>query len=324
MKRLVPWCILFIFGLIGLYQAFEIKRFPPTSLRYSQPISGQTAYRARQYAIDNPDTPWPTFWNETAVWVSARYGGIDTIGIVFSGNANCVWPAVYIAGGAPSPIDSAGVAVSEALAHRLWGSIDVVGMVLVVDGEDRIVRGVFKNGAELALIPYHIEDTSRDWHNVELYGSATEPTRVNAERFATASGLGNPDHILTGGLVAFVAFVPMLPVFIIAAYNLIMLARYIKKRFPLYGTIILFAAAFVFIVFLPYMLESMPSWMVPTRWGDFAFWSSLFRQTGEGMKEFLRVPPTTRDVELRLILVKQMGVLLIMACNAIAIQVRRG
>jgi hypothetical protein len=64
--------------------------------------------------------------------------------------------------------------------------------------------------------------------------------------------------------------------------------------------------------------------MVPTHWGDFTFWSSLFRQAGEGVKEFLRVPPTTRDVELRLILIRQMGVLLIIACNAITIQVRRG
>ena len=300
-----------------MFQAREIKHFPPTSLRYSQSISGQTAYRARQYAIDNAETPWPTFWNETVVRAAGPYRKHDVIGITYSGNADCVWPAVYLTGGAPSPIDGAGAAVSEALAHKLWGSIDVVGMILTVDGEDRIIRGVFKGGAELALIPYHIEDMSRDWHNVELFGGATEPTRVNAERFAVTSGLGKPDHILTGGLVAFVGFTPLLPVLFIVIHALFVSIKNLKKWFPRYGTLTLLTALIIFAVLLPLILDILPAWIVPTHWGDFAFWSSLFQQAGDGVKEFLGVPPAQRDVELRLLLIRQIGVFFAMACGVL-------
>ncbi|MCL2372656.1 MAG: hypothetical protein FWC78_04560 [Defluviitaleaceae bacterium] len=315
------WCLLAALLVVGLRGAAEISRFSNISLRFSQPICGQTAHRTRQYSIEcnGYNQFWPTFWHEGSAEFSAGVRTVQASAISYSGNAALVWPGRYVAGSAPSSVDGNGVAVSEALAHSLWGSIDIVGMLVYVDDAPRIVRGVFEANGELALLSFHIEDTQQSWTAIELEGGTQHPTRSHAESFAIASGLGRPDYMLMGGVITLARFMPILPLIIAAIHLLVMLIGFMGKYYPAARMPVVFVGFILFAIAVPFLLNSLPPWIIPTHWSDFIFWQELLQQANAGLREFLGATPMLRDVELRLGLLKQAVVMVVALCVCVYI-----
>ena len=312
--KVIPFfllCILYCITLtLGFIESNTISRFSRISLRYNTPVSGVAAFRARQHAAENADSFWPTFWNEATVEISNGRNTASVNSILFSGEAFLVWPAVYVKGTAPSSLDSLGVAVSEALARNLWGSTDIIGISVYVNSEPRFVRGVFNGSSELALVSFHIEDTNQYWTAVELSGSAQSPTRNDAESFAITTGLGRPDYILMGGARAVSVLMSFFPLLFPFVYVIALFVKYIKKYYPMAGTPLFFGALILFAVLLPILLSLFPPWLVPTRWSDFGFWGAQVSSANEALREFLSVSPLMRDVEIRIHLLRQAGIML--------------
>ena len=318
--KIILWCLFGILLTLGLRESNAINRFHGISLRYSTPINGQAAYRARQYSIENNrlNPFWPTFWREEIAQLAVGPRTLQTHSVSFAGDAALVWPAEFIAGSAPSSIDARGIAVSEPLAYSLWGSTDIIGMSVTVNEQPRTVRGVFRGTAELALISFHIEDTSQSWTAVELAGGMPHPTRSNATGFAVLSGLGMPDNIMMRGPMALARFAAIFPILIPTVYTLIMLVGFVKRYYPNAVTPTMFAGLILFAVLLPPLLNALPPWIIPTHWSDFSFWSLLFRQASDGLREFLSIPPMLRDIELRIRLLRQIGILVLALCVGMA------
>jgi len=314
------WCIFAVLLILGFNHAGTISRFSVMSLRYQTPINGQAAQRARQYAISN-EAFWPTFWHESRASLTIGRGYVQSNIMAFSGDAHLVWHTEYIVGSAPGPLDNSGVAVSKALAHSLWGSIDIIGLSVNINGETRTVRGVFSGNTELALLPFHINDTTQYWTGVELYGSGT--TFSDATNFATASGLGMPDYVLTGGIIAFAGFLAVLPLLLPAIYSLVLIIKFVRRYYSKLGVSLLFAALTAFAILLPSLLNILPDWLIPTRWSDFSFWSLLFNQAEAGFREFLSVPPKLRDVELKIKLLRLIGISFVSICCGLLVCFRQ-
>jgi len=317
LRNIILWCLLGVLLTVGFLEANTIGRFSRISLRYETPVSGAVAHRARRHSAANENTFWPTFWREGMSDFSIGHNSIQSNFIAFSGDADTIWPAEYTMGSAPSSIDPVGIAVSEALAHRLWGSTDIVGMQVAVCGfETRTVRGVFRGSTYLALLSFNIEDTTGYWTGVELSGGMSSPTRKDIEYFALSSGLGLPDYILTGGVITLARFMAVFPLFTIIPFAIVWLFRnfkIMKTHFPFKKPII-FAVLIIFAIFLPQLLDALPPWLIPTRWSDFAFWGNVISQAGNGTREFLSVNPMLVDVQLRIHLLRQMVIMFISVC----------
>ena len=271
LKTIIPPCIFAALLIAGILHANIISTFPTVSLRYNTPISGATAYRARLFSVENTDgdTFWPTFWHQSTATLSNNLRESYVTAISFSGDADLVWPATYLTGTAPSAVDANGVAVSHALAHRLWGSVNIIGKAVYVDESPRYVRGVFEGDTELALVSFHIEDTAPHFTAVELAGG--NPTRANVALYAISSGLGSPETILLGGPVSLARVLAIAPIFIPAVFLLILVARYAKSRYPSGGVVVIFASILLLAILLPTLLNTLPIWLIPTRWSDFSF-----------------------------------------------------
>ncbi|MCL2199651.1 MAG: hypothetical protein FWB80_12090 [Defluviitaleaceae bacterium] len=318
-KRVLTWGLLCILLVLGFREANAIGRFSPVSLRFNAPICGDTAFRARQFSIANYESGsfWPTFWNQdrAELTVGARTSHVNAIS--FSGDATLVWPSPYIAGNAPGAIDAHGIAISEALAHTLWGSTDIIGQQVYVNEETRTVRGIFRGTTNLALIPFHIEDTSQSWTAAELSGGISHPqrtpfarffpTRSDAESFAVSAGLGVPDYVIMGGALALARFMALLPVLVIAVYGVVRFVNTVSQKNAVVRSRF-FASLMGLIAFallLPFVLNALPPWLIPNQWSDFSFWSTLLQQANNSTREFLSVNPTLRDVELKIHLLRQ-------------------
>lgn len=299
-------CILLTFGFTNARAVEGVYR--AASLRYNTPISGKSALDARRYSIEQGDESafWPTFWRGYTASFSSELFKADAACIAYSGNAFLVWPAKYLSGTAPGIADNIGCTVSTALAWKLWGSNDVVGKIVEVDGEERIVRGVFEDERELALLSYMDEDTTQSWSVIELEGGSPYATRDDARSYAVASKLGNPDSIVMGaGLVFFANVLAALPLLILVVYSIVMIFNFLRKRYSLMSKFLLFFVFAGFSVLLPVILDAVPSWLIPTRWSDFSFWSSLVQQAGNSVKDFLELVPQARDVEGKILLLQQ-------------------
>lgn len=303
------WCALAVFVILSVINVSALRAYPLTSIRYETPFSGKIAYQARQYSVEHIDdeTFWPTFWHETQASIEGEYSSTNAACILFSGDATLVWPAQYLTGTAPGATDGAGCAVSSSLAWELWGGTDVVGKEVVIDDEARTVRGVFKGDDLLALVSVRDEDTTQSFTAVELSGGPSSITRSNVKSFASAAGLGSPGNILMGMPVSLASALTALPLFILALYGFsLCIARLRTRPAAIQGSLLL--ALIVFAVFLPGLLDMLPGWMIPTRWSDFSFWGDLVSQIGNDLREYLLLNPKLRDVQYKVLLLKQAGI----------------
>ena len=316
----VLWAALAVLLVVGSANLSALRKYPSVSLRYNTPVSGQAAYRARQYAIEHggEESFWPVFWHETGASFSCGYNKSTATCIIYSGDAALVWPAQYQAGAAPGVTDGAGCAISSALAWELWGGVDVVGRTVDIDEETRIVRGVFEGEDLLALLSVRDEDTGRSFTAVELTGGPSAPARSDVESFIAASGLGKPDYILMGTPVLFASIMAVLPLIMLAAYGLALCIGQLKQ-YPnaMWGGLFLLMIGFA--LFLPRLLETLPGWMTPSRWSDFSFWGSLSKQIGNDLREYFILAPRLRDVTYKILLLKQAGIAFLSVCLAMSV-----
>ena len=322
-QRIADWalagalCLLLIWGFSN---RADVTRYSPVSLRYDTPVSGSAAYSARLYSISHSDDNayWPTFWREHKSEFKNEFSSADADCIAYSGDASLVWPFEYISGCAPGVKDGSGCVISEPLARRLWGSADIVGMTVEVDGETRYIRGVFKGKSELALISFSDEDVTRSWTAVELSGGPPDAARSDAESYASASGLGKPGTVIAGGHAYLAGLLAMLPLLIPAVYGMAMIAGAIKKRYPGSYRNIRFFGFIIIACMVPLLIRALPASLVPTRWSDFSFWASLLQRITGDLSEFLNAAPRLRDAELKMLLVKQAGIAFLSACASIS------
>lgn len=314
------WCLLAVLLVAGSGNLITLRRYSPVSLRYNSPVSGQDAYKARQYAIEHggEGSFWLSFWHESKESFSGEFSKVDAVCIFYSGDASLVWPAGYLAGTAPGVTDGAGCVVSSALARAIWGDVDIVGKTVEVDGRTRIVRGVFQGEDLLALLSVRDEDTRQSYSAVELSGGPSAPARSDVESFIMAAGLGRPDSILMDTPAFFASVLAALPLVILAVYGFALCIIQLKKR-PAAIRGVLFFALIGFAVLLPGLLDMLPGWMIPTRWSDFSFWGSLAKQTGENLREYFTLAPRLRDVAYKILLLKQAGISFISVCCALII-----
>lgn len=298
-------CVLLSLGFTNINAVAE--RYPGISLRFEKQISGSSAYSAREYSIKHSDdeTFWPTFWQEEAISISSEYANIETDGIIFSGDANLVWPAEYITGSAPGAADNTGCALSSSLAWRLWGGLDIAGKTVEINEITYTVRGVFEGEDDIALVSVGDENISRGFAAAELTGGPVNATRDDIENYAIASGLGKPDTILNGTPTFIARLMAIIPLFIMACYAAGMLIGWLWKSHRIVRQIITFVIILGFAALLPTLLDAMPDWLIPGRWSDFSFWTSLMRQFDDNVMEFFHMTPKIRDAQGKMLLLSQ-------------------
>jgi hypothetical protein len=294
--------------VVSFLNVSMMRQFPTVSIRYNDPISGQAAYQLRRFSVEQggEDTFWPTFWHEKEAEIESELRTINASCIIFSGDAALVWNTNYLSGSAPGVTDGSGCAVSLTLAYELWGGSDVVGKSVEIDGVERVVRGVFEGEQLLMLASVRDEDTSQSYTAIELSGGQSTPTRNEAESFILAAGLEKPDTILINHPAFLATTMALLPIMILFLFFIVKLVIRLRQRLLLLNAIV-FSALLVFALTLPALLETLPTWIIPSRFSDFSFWGSLTRDIRADLMEYLRLTPKLRDIEYIVLFYKQIG-----------------
>lgn len=270
------------------------------SLRYRQPLALEIVEAAQE------KQPGLTFWCEQNATLATPWRQAEATVLYYWGDASLVLGRECRAGSPPAPLDTGGCAVSTALAWQLFGSEEAVGLTLCQEEAEYTVRAVFESSEPVALLPR--QDAA--FTAVEL--PAGEETAQDPAAWTDAclvkSGLPEPDWRLYTLLPAALArLLTLLPLLFGAAVLAAALARRAAHlTFPVRDLVVfvlLGAAALV----LPAFFSAWPSWLTPSRWSDFSWWSQTAVRLEEMGKAFLTAPAIGRDLAVKTGLLKQCG-----------------
>lgn len=272
----------------ALYQIY-----PALGLRYAAPLTEAQLRRAEETAAQDA-VYGLTFWREETGTLTRGSQSAAASAVVYNGEGADCYPARFVCGGYPGAGDAAGCAISSGAAWRLFGSEDVVGQPVTWNGQAYRVRGVFKEEKTVALLGAGVQD---GFDNVELAGTPAGDAREEALNFAAKAGFGAPDQLCYGpSLAAFAEFCCLLPLLWAAVCLLAAGLRKSRGLPPLWRQVLWFGLALGFALCLPWVLQSLPGWLVPARWSDFSFWTGLAETLGERLREWFALRPMLKDV----------------------------
>jgi len=116
-------------------------------------VSGRQleALRSALRQEDGASALVPAFWSQAEGSAESRWETCGITAILYCGEYDAVYPAVLLEGRFPAAQENGKCAVSTAAAWQLWGSEDVLGQELEIEGDIYRVCGLFRSSASLAL-----------------------------------------------------------------------------------------------------------------------------------------------------------------------------
>lgn len=268
-----------------------------------------TNHSEKNTSDENSNLLYATFWKEEEGLLSAENKKAETEILTFLGEGYHAYGVEFLAGGYPMEGDNNGIAISETLAFDLYGSIDVVDLVVTYGEQIYTIRGVFKEQINLALIQ---GNTDEDYRAVELVGDMKGNPVQTATLFVENSGLEKPDQISYGtSIVSILKMVHYLPFLIVGIWSVLCCIIFLQKGYPKHREIVWLAALLLIAICLPTLLELVPQWMLPTRWSDFSFWQNMIETSRIRVEEWFSLLPTRKDVEIKFIMIKSILVIVV-------------
>ena len=175
------------------------------SLRFAAPLAARQTEKALEYAGKAGSGYAFTFWTEQPdSLIEANGRTANARLLLVCGDAARLTPQELLWGAPPAA--PGGCAVSDALAWRLWGALDVAGMELTIEntrGNARYtVRGVFREDAPCLLV--QTAPDSAAFENVEVYAMESgirEAALENAALGAAVYGDTAPGAAASGNAV---------------------------------------------------------------------------------------------------------------------------
>ena len=127
--------------------------YPLVSVRSDVPVTGRQleALRSALRQEDGASALVPAFWSQAEGSAESRWETCGITAILYCGEYDAVYPAVLLEGRFPAAQENGKCAVSTAAAWQLWGSEDVLGQELEIEGDIYRVCGLFRSSASLAL-----------------------------------------------------------------------------------------------------------------------------------------------------------------------------
>lgn len=293
--------LLFAATLCGMCGADAVQRQCGTiSLRYRDPLPKQTVE-----TLLAGQQGW-TFWKQEQTEFAAGAVHTRAEALLYAGTASYVYNAVCRYGAMPGIGDTAGCAISAALSQTLFGSEDTVGLTLTAGGTVFTVRGVFGSQTPLALLPR----TDAGFTAAEL--PAEEQARQNPDSWLRVrlqqSGMPEPDRVLflfeLSWLCRFASWLPLLLADILLLRRAL---RQLRRLPPLTADLLVFGAALLAVLALPWFFSVWPQWLIPSRWSDFSWWKQTADSLAEHLRAWLGTDVSERDLWLRQRLLGQMG-----------------
>lgn len=298
--RLAGWALacLLLAGCLAAADRLALS-WPAIGIRMETPASPDTCEKAADLAAESGAQV--SFWAEESALLSTPRAEAETTAVRFWGDGSLVWPAEYLAGGAPAAVDRTGCAISASLAWQLYGSLDAVGQTLEWDETSYTVLGVLDSEEMVAL--FAGTDETR-YTAAEFVPGPDSDAGEQARSFAASAGLWTDTMVYGPSLAAGCRLLAWLPLGGAAVVLALRGLALLRRRSRLAGQIACWVLAVGLAAALPLVLAQLPVWLVPSRWSDFAYWSQLGDTLAGQLRALLAMSPALRDVGAKMALLQ--------------------
>lgn len=298
-------CFCLLQASFGTLEALR-ETYPGWSARYDAELTDSQVQTLKRYCVENAgetEDVWPAFWAEGKEIAGAFRGEKETAVFFYDGDPAKLFPVQFLSGSYPGELEENRCAVSAALSWFLWGSLDTVGQTLTSGGKNYTISGIFAQ-ENFQVIRKGSQHTK--WTAVDLPAKKNF-TREDLEQLLSAAGFPQPDNLVDGSgiysLTVLVSYAPLVFAALLALGLFFLTDRQGKKKrlknWLLLGLLLLLGCA------VPFLLQLVPVWLIPTKWSDFSFWSALGEKMQTYFSQWLRLVPAYRDVLAKQLLYAQ-------------------
>lgn len=246
--------------------------------------------------------PDVTLWRlkEQEVLTSGEYFKAEGFTIIEGyGNLEKILPGQKTEGMYPPKGDTDGCAISDKGARELFGSSDVLGKEVSMDGKEYIIRGIIKDERKMLWIQ---NPDAEGFPYVEM-SYQKKISASAAEEWLVQQGYGKPEAVLAGcDYLAFNFLFLTLPVWVFAFGISRKLKNHIRNVRTSYFRTALFliwgvgVAALVLVGIRLSFRFSLD--YIPPKWSDFGFFSDKVTQLAKAAGNIARLEPLPGDTEL--------------------------
>lgn len=191
--------------------------------------------------------------------------------------------------------DVDGCLLSENVVYQLYGDNNVTGKTIEYNGRSLIIREVIKDTSDL-IIMQALSSTEQVMNYVSIEVGSGDDADVVVQEFNNRyTGFDNLINIQSYGMWASVisGILPIIMLFTILIPFIKFLLSYRQQpvRFFLYTALTLvYAGIFLWIMNFEF---NFPTNMIPSKWSDFSFWSSLYQKKTDEIELLLRIEKNT-------------------------------
>lgn len=186
--------------------------------------------------------------------------------------------------------DVEGCLLSENIVYQLYGDNNVTGKIIEYNGRNLIIREVIKDTNDL-IIMQALSSTEQIMNYVSIeIRSDEEADDVVREFNNRYSGYDNFINIQSYGtwasVISGILPIIMLLTILIPLIKFVLANRRQPEQFILYSVLaIVYTGVFLWITNFEFQY---PTDMIPSKWSDFSFWSSLYKEKIDDIEILLR------------------------------------
>ena len=300
-RRWVRWILVLALVLLECWLCCWSRKqgrlHATTGVRFDRVLQASELQSALDFTAgeQNEEKIYASFWGEQIDDVGSGTGhkAENVFCIGYYGNAADCLPVNYCYGTAPGTVGEE-CALSTALAETLFGTDNVTGLQVTLQGKNYTVCGVFPSVDRVLLFP-----SEKNLTGAELRGISLDAPKTETENWCAAAGLPTPGCILYGPqwvwLCTLFCWGPLL---VTGCLLLIVFFRLSRDWPAVWRDFVWLLLALGLALLLPLLLESMPGWLIPARWSDFSFWGNLAARIREGLQACKYAPVYWRDIGL--------------------------
>lgn len=208
-----------------------------------------------------------------------------------AGEMQLLLSGMDIYGSVPSDSDSSGCVISQKTAWEMFGSQNVLGERLVINGTSYLVRGILETNRNICVIQ---GDRGKQYSCLRVQTSNATPLSVTQEMLAgilpiECQWVSECDLYIGIGRLFF--YIPLWILFFCGLSRAKRKTMWIKTKFwkdvwKITIPVLTFAGVSFLLVFSVHFSADY----IPTMWSDFTFWTELFRQKTEAFWTLARSP----------------------------------
>lgn len=218
------------------------------------------------------------------------------------GKVEDVLPLSLVAGNLLIREDTNGCILTKDAAYELFGTIDAIGLEVIINNRTYVVRGVISSNVEAVLYEARFDEDTFQCLEFQI---SDENGEYYAKQFLSIYGLFEDSIIGENYLVKIAQNLCLFPFLIFMIYFIIFMDVKAKQYKISKGFRIGFLAInLVLIIVLGKQIGYFPKRWIPSKWSDFSHYGYMIEDLKQQLKLLIFAKPFAKEVALRIDLVK--------------------